>query len=867
MRDKIFLFSRDQINCQNIDLDKRKALLGNKGANLIEMCNLGASVPPGFILSTECCKEDRIEAEYIKETLTELESITGRKFGLRNNPLLLSIRSGAIISMPGMMDTVLNVGLNDDIVEGLAQLSGNPIFAYDSYRRLIQIYSSVVLGIEDDYFNNIIVRYNMKKVEDLKVIIKHFQDLVLQNTAKPFPQDVYEQLITSIRAVFESWHSDRATVYRERNGIDHNLATAATVQTMVFGNMGENSCTGVLFTRNPITGIKTLFGEFLPNAQGEDVVAGTTNTQPLTMLDAEKNRVDSQLSMEVLQPKIFDELKKIAQKLEIHFKDMQDIEFTVEQGKLWILQTRNGKRSSAAAMKIAIDMVEEGIKNQKEALQDIPSSAIEQSIHKQLILNGNHKAIAKGLAASPGAASGIVALTPQRAEILSKSQPVILIRNETSPEDIAGMYSSEGIITARGGVTSHAAVVARGIGKPCICSVENVIIGNDSTVSINGIIFKEGDYITINGSTGEVFEGYIEMTPTAISSDFMTILSLMDTHKKIDVMANAETAEDARAAMMFGANGIGLCRTEHMFFDRDRINDVRRMILADSQAAREDILVKLGEYQRADFLQLLEILDGKPLCIRLLDPPLHEFLPHTDDDIRQYCAINNQSFDEIKNIVGSLHEYNPMLGHRGVRLGITHTDIYKCQVQAIFEAAAEYQKSFEKNAEIEIMIPLIFSENELLFMHNVIKNVKNNCLVAKDVSYKFGAMIELPRIALIADKIADHVDFVSFGTNDLTQTTFGVSRDDSSKFLNEYIKHTIITQDPFTSIDKDSVGMLMKIAIEKIKMKNSSVKIGVCGEHAGDEKSIEFFYEIGCDYVSCSPYRVPNAKLTVSKIK
>lgn len=866
MKDKIFLFSKDKINFEDIDLDKRRELLGNKGANLVEMCNLGISAPPGFILSTEFSIDDSLATESINKALSELESITGRGFGLKNQPLLLSVRSGAVVSMPGMMDTVLNIGLNDDIVEGLAQSSDNPIFAYDSYRRLIQIYSSVVLGIEDYYFNEIAARYELQQLDDLKVIIKQFQAIVLQKTGQPFPQDIYHQLITSIEAVFKSWNSDRARVYRERNHIDHYLSTAATVQTMVFGNMGENSCTGVLFTRNPITGVKTLFGEFLPNAQGEDVVAGTTNTQPLTKLDAERNGMPSELSMEISQPQIFNELSAIADKLESHFRDMQDIEFTVEQGKLWILQTRNGKRSAAASMKIAIDMVIEGIKTHKEILQDIPLSAIEQSIHKQLILDGNHKAIAKGLAASPGAASGIVALTPQRAEVLSKSNPVILIRSETSPEDIAGMYASEAIITARGGVTSHAAVVARGIGKPCICSVDNMIITNNTTVSMNGIIFNEGDYITINGSTGEVFEGYIEMTPTTISSDFMTILSWMDSHKKINVMANAETPEDARTAIMFGASGIGLCRTEHMFFGKDRINDVRRMILADSKAEREDILVKLGEYQKADFIELLNILDGKPLCIRLLDPPLHEFLPHTDHDISNYCAINNQNFHEVKNIVSSLHEYNPMLGHRGARLGITHRDIYQCQVQAIFEAAAQYQRDSMKDPQIEIMIPLIFSEVELITMHDMIKVIKSHSIAAQDVSYKFGAMIELPRMALIADKIADYVDFISFGTNDLTQTTFGISRDDSSKFLDEYIKCGIISQDPFASIDKDGVGLLMKIAIEKIKTKNSSVKIGVCGEHGGDEKSIEFFYEIGCDYVSCSPYRVPTAKLVVSKI-
>ncbi len=867
MKKNIFLFSRDQIDSRDLPLDRRKKLLGNKGANLVEMCILGLPVPPGFILSTELCRDKNVDSDLIKKKLGYLEHITDRVFGSLDNPLLLSVRSGAVVSMPGMMDTVLNIGLNDEIVESLAKKTENRIFAYDSYRRLIQMYSSVVLGIEDSYFEEISARNNsLSKVSEIEDVIRRFKKLVLEETGKPFPQDIYEQLITSIRAVFDSWNSNRAKVYRERNGIDHNLATAATVQTMVFGNMGQNSSTGVLFTRNPITGDQTLFGEFLTNAQGEDVVAGTTKTQSLTVLDGERDSFGGDVSMEVLYPEIFHQLNDVAKKLEMHFRDMQDIEFTVEEGDLWILQTRSGKRSSAAAMKIAIDMVNEGIKSEEEALKDIPSSAIEQSIHKQLILKETDKPIAKGLAASPGAASGIIALTSKRAEILSKNNQVILIRNETSPEDIAGMYSSEGIITARGGVTSHAAVVARGIGKPCICSVENLVIINDVSVSINGILFNECDNITINGSTGEVFADHIEMTPTSISNDFIEILSWMDKNKKIDVMANAETLEDVRTAMMFGAGGIGLCRTEHMFFDKNRINDVRRMILADSEKARKDILVKLGQYQKDDFLRLLEILNGKPLCVRLLDPPLHEFLPQTEDDIKNYCQLNDEIFEDVKNVVKSLHEHNPMLGHRGVRLGITHPDIYQCQIKALFEAAYQYQKKFNKKAEIEIMIPLIFSENELIFMKDMIEEIKNDVVLSQALSYKFGAMIELPRIALLADRIAENVDFVSFGTNDLTQTTFGVSRDDSSKFLHSYMDKAIIPHDPFVSIDQDGVGQLIKIAIEKIKNKNPLAKIGICGEHGGDEESIKFFYEVGCDYVSCSPYRVPVAKLTINKI-
>ncbi len=866
MKNKIFLFSRDKLQCKNIPLIDRKKLLGNKGANLVEMCSIGINVPPGFILSTELCKYEEIEIETVTEKLSELQSLTGKQFGSEKNPLLLSVRSGAVVSMPGMMDTVLNIGLNDKIVESLANVTGNKIFAYDSYRRLIEMYGTIVLGIEEDSFNSVVARYDLTKLNEIQEVIVKLKELVLEEVGKPFPQDVNEQLISAISAVFKSWNSERARVYRERNGINHNLSTAATVQTMVFGNMGDNSYTGVLFTRNPITGEKALFGEFLPNAQGEDIVSGKSNTYQLTKLDCERSGISEELSLEASQPKLFGQLQDVSQKLELHFKDMQDIEFTIEEGKLWILQTRSGKRSSASAMKIAIDIVREGMKSEEEALKDIPSTAIEQSIHKQLIVKDSDKPIAKGLAASPGAASGIVALTSKSAEILSKSHPVILIRNETSPEDIAGMYSSEGIITARGGVTSHAAVVARGIGKPCICSVENLIITNDSLVSINGVVFNEGDYITINGSTGQVFEGYIDMSPTSISSDFVEVLSWMDKYKKIDVMANAETPEDVRTAITFGASGIGLCRTEHMFFAKERINDVRRMILAESQEDRKEILVKLGKYQREDFIELFEILDGKSLSVRLLDPPLHEFLPGTDSDIEEYCYVNNEDIDKVKNIIKSLHEYNPMLGHRGVRLGVTHKDIYQCQAKALFEAASLYKDKFGKNPQLEIMIPLIFSESELLLMKDMIKNIYNDLKLQNKLNYKFGAMIELPRIALIADRIANHVDFISFGTNDLTQTTFGVSRDDSSKFLNEYIKNGMISCDPFISIDREGVGQLMKIAIEKIRSSNKSVKIGVCGEHGGDEKSIDFFYEIGCDYLSCSPYRVPVAKLTASKI-
>jgi pyruvate,orthophosphate dikinase len=867
---QIFFFSvENNEDFDGLSIEKRKALLGNKGANLAEMCSFGIPVPPGFILSTDLCKTDNQSKIQINEYIERLEKTTGKTFGSATNPLLLSVRSGAIVSMPGMMDTVLNIGLNDETVEGLAKNTNNPVFAYDSYRRLIQMYSTVVLGVSDEKFDQILSRNGAEansSIDIIQNIIKEFKEIVLDVTGHEFPRDVHEQLNSSVEAVFHSWNSERAKVYREKNSIDHNLSTAATVQTMVFGNMDDNSCTGVLFTRNPMSGERTLFGEFLPRAQGEDVVSGFVNTYPLTRLDAERIGVDPEISMESSRQSVFKELNNTAKKLEAHYREMQDIEFTVQEGKLWILQTRNGKRSATAAAKIAVDMVNEGLKSEEDALKSIDINIIEQSIHKQLIVTDNDKVISKGLAASPGAAAGIVALTPQRAEALAKSSPVILIRNETNPEDIAGMYAAEGILTGRGGVTSHAAVVARGIGKPCICSVESFVMSDDSCVVINGTIFNEGDSITINGSTGEVFAGQLPMSASKISDDLLKIISWAKKHKKISVLANAETAEDVRNAILFGAEGVGLCRTEHMFFSNDRINDVRSMILASDIQQRKHFLERITKYQKDDFKQLFEILDGKPICIRLLDPPLHEFLPQTDNDVKNFCDATQNDFEYVKNVVKSLHEYNPMLGHRGSRLAVTFPEIYESQATAIFEAMIEYRAEKNKEANVEIMIPLIFCENELIFIKNIIENVRREFAAKNCIEYKFGAMIELPRMALNADKICDHVDFISFGTNDLTQTTFGISRDDSSKFLNEYSKSGIIDKDPFISIDKDGVGELIKIAITKIRAKTSNIKLGVCGEHGGDEESIEFFYDMGFDYVSCSPYRVPVARLKASKI-
>ncbi len=870
MPKQIFFFSVENTeDFDGLSIEKRKTLLGNKGANLAEMCSFGIPVPPGFILSTDLCETHNQSKIQMNEYIERLEKTTGKTFGSATNPLLLSVRSGAIVSMPGMMDTVLNIGLNDETVEGLAKNTNNPVFAYDSYRRLIQMYSSVVLGVSDEKFDQILSRNGAEansSIDIIQNIIKEFKEIVLDVTGHEFPRDVHEQLNSSVEAVFHSWNSERAKVYREKNSIDHNLSTAATVQTMVFGNMDDNSCTGVLFTRNPMSGERTLFGEFLPRAQGEDVVSGFVNTYPMTRLDAERIGVDPEISMESSRQSVFKELNNTAKKLEEHYREMQDIEFTVQEGKLWILQTRNGKRSATAAAKIAVDMVNEGLKSEEDALKSIDINIIEQSIHKQLIVTDSDKVISKGLAASPGAAAGIVALTPQRAEALAKSSPVILIRNETNPEDIAGMYAAEGILTGRGGVTSHAAVVARGIGKPCICSVESFVMSDDSCVVINGTIFNEGDSITINGSTGEVFAGQLPMSASKISDDLLKIISWAKKHKKISVLANAETAEDVRNAILFGAEGVGLCRTEHMFFSNDRINDVRSMILASDIQQRKHFLERITKYQKDDFKQLFEILDGKPICIRLLDPPLHEFLPQTDNDVKNFCDATQNDFEYVKNVVKSLHEYNPMLGHRGSRLAVTFPEIYESQATAIFEAMIEYRVEKNKEANVEIMIPLIFCENELIFIKNIIENVRREFAAKNCIEYKFGAMIELPRMALNADKICDHVDFISFGTNDLTQTTFGISRDDSSKFLNEYSKSGIIDKDPFISIDKDGVGELIKIAITKIRAKTSNIKLGVCGEHGGDEESIEFFYDMGFDYVSCSPYRVPVARLKASKI-
>ncbi len=865
MEKKIFAFSLGN------KLEASKEQLGNKGYNLMEMASFGMPVPPGFILTTNLCKDfleqdKKLDLAVIKKHLRELEIITGKKFGSLEKPLLLSIRSGGVFSMPGMMETILNVGLNDLVVEALAQ-NTDRIFAYDSYRRLIQLYGSVVLGIKNEVFYNFIETIDLDNYENLQITIAKFKDIIQEEKGEAFPQDLEVQVIKSIEAVFRSWFCDKAQMYREQNSLSHDSYTAATVQAMVFGNRDNNSATGVLFTRNPISGEKRLFGEFLPKAQGEDVVAGYHNALPLTIADALQNNLQPQISMEVTMPSIFQELKKLAEKLECYYKEMQDIEFTVEEGKVWILQTRKGKRSSAATARIAIALVEENLKSQEEVLIEMDFGALEQALHKQIEEVMSHP-IGKGIPASPGAAAGMIALTPEKAVEFSKKGPTILVRGETSPEDIMGMFAAEGFITAKGGVTSHAAVVARGMGKPCICSVGDLLL-LEGEISLKGNIIKEGEIITMNGATGDIFLGELPMVTDNLSKDWMILLNWMTKFSKIAVRANAETPEDLVKALEFGAIGVGLCRTEHMFFGSERIQSMRSMILAESKEERELYLKELSVYQKNDFIELLKILNGKSLCIRLLDPPLHEFLPQ-GEELENFCKKTGVNREKILRKLDSLQEVNPMLGIRGCRLALLYPEIYISQAIAIFEAYLEVKNSTAIEPAIEIMIPLVLSEKELIFTKNLVEQAKKIVLEsekANEIAYKFGAMIELPRTALIADKIAQEVDFVSFGTNDLTQTTLGLSRDDCYSMIDLYCEKNIFsTGNPFIVLDQEGPGELIKIAVNKIKKTKPEVKLGLCGEQGGNPQSIAFLEELGLDYVSCSPYRVPIAKLAASQI-
>ena len=874
-------------NFKSKDIKKLKNprnILGGKGLNLAEMGKLGMPVPPGFTISTEACdffykNRKKLNAKIIKEIKDELKIVekeTGKKFGDLKNPLLVSVRSGARVSMPGMMDTILNLGLNDQTVTALANKTSNLRFAKDSYRRFIQMYSNVVLGIENYNFEDLIENYKLTKgvlldteldENDWDGLINDFKNIVKQKTKKSFPQDVKEQLNGAISAVFLSWESHRAKVYRKLNQIPSTWGTAVNIQSMVFGNMGNDCATGVVFTRNPSDGGNYIYGEYLINAQGEDVVAGTRTPQHIT----KKARLEANeklKSLEESMPLVFKELKKILLKLEKHYKDMQDVEFTVENKKLWMLQTRSGKRTVKSALKIAVDMVNEKLISKKTAIMRIEPGKLDTLLHPTLDEKSNIKVIAKGLPASPGAASGKVVFTSDEAERLnSMMQDSILVRIETSPEDIHGMHAAKGILTARGGMTSHAAVVARGMGRPCVSGSSEIEIDyQNKSFRSKEFEVKEGDLITIDGSTGRIILGEVKTVKPEISGDFSKLMKWADSFRKLKVRTNSETPLDSKIARDFGAEGIGLCRTEHMFFDEERILSVREMILSKTVEDRANALRKLLPHQKKDFIEIFKIMSGLPVTVRLLDPPLHEFLPKNDTEIGEVAKSLNLPIKEVEGRISELHEHNPMLGHRGCRLGISFPEIYEMQCRAIFEALVECKKNKIKSTMPEIMIPLISTEAEIKIMKELViktaREVQNENKT--NIDFLVGTMIELPRAALKAKDIAKHAEFFSFGTNDLTQTTFGISRDDSGKFLNDYIENKIFDIDPFISID-DGVGDLIEMASFRGKKQNKKIKLGICGEHGGDPKSIEFCAKAGLDYVSCSPYRVPVARLAAAQ--
>ena len=881
MNNLIFSFKDKKIQ----KIKNPKNILGGKGANLAEMGRLGLPVPPGFIISTEVCdlfykNKKKLPSQLIKKINVELkniEKLTGKKFGDLKNPLLVSVRSGARISMPGMMDTILNLGLNDKTVIALAKKTSNERFAKDSYRRFIQMYSNVVLNIEGHLFEDMIDNQKLNKgvlldteldEEDWDELIVRFKDVVKKKTKKDFPQNVQDQLIGAISAVFLSWESQRAKTYRKLNQIPDHWGTAVNVQSMVFGNMGNDCSTGVVFTRNPSTGEKNFFGEYLINAQGEDVVAGTRTPQHITVR-AKKASGAKELSMEETMPNVYRDLKNTLFKLEKHYKDMQDVEFTVENKKLWILQTRSGKRTAEAAIKIAVDMTKEKLISKKEALLRIDPNSLDTLLHPTLDKTVEKKIIAKGLPASPGAASGKVVFTAEEAERLNgMMQNTILVRVETSPEDIHGMHAAKGILTARGGMTSHAAVVARGMGRPCVSGSSEITIDYKAKqFKAGNVIVKEGETITIDGTSGEVILGTVPTVQPKISGYFSTVMSWSDQFRKLNIRTNAETEKDSKVAREFGAEGIGLCRTEHMFFDQERILSVREMILSKSKEDRNKALAKLLPHQKNDFKKIFKVMNGLPVTIRLLDPPLHEFLPKTDKEIEEVAKSLGMDHKEIKDRTEELHEQNPMLGHRGCRLGISFPEIYEMQCEAIFEALVECKREKTKSAIAEIMIPLISTDIELKILRALVDRTAKK-IEAKHktkLDYIVGTMIELPRAALQASEISKFADFFSFGTNDLTQTTYGISRDDSGKFLNDYINNKIFEVDPFVSLDQNGVGELIKIASSKGRQNNKNLKLGICGEHGGDPKSIEFCSKVGLNYVSCSPFRVPIARLTAAQ--
>ncbi len=862
-----------------------KNLLGGKGANLAEMCSLGLPVPPGFTITAEACNwyyangrayPDALKAQ-VDAALGHVARLTGRSFGDPQKLLLVSVRSGARASMPGMMDTVLNLGLNDETVEALAADSGDARFAYDSYRRFIQMYCDVVMGLDHEVFEEILEdrKAGLGHELDTELTALEWQEIIAlykarieEELGKPFPQDAREQLWGAIGAVFSSWMNQRAIIYRRLHGIPESWGTAVNVQAMVFGNMGETSATGVAFTRNPSTGEKALYGEFLVNAQGEDVVAGIRTPQNIT--EAARIAAGSDKpSLQKLMPDAFASFVDISQRLETHYRDMQDLEFTIERGKLWMLQTRSGKRTAKAALKIAVEMANEGLISKQEAVARIDPASLDQLLHPTIDPKAERSVIGIGLPASPGAATGEIVFTSDEAEDLrAQGRKVILVRVETSPEDIHGMHAAEGILTTRGGMTSHAAVVARGMGKPCVSGAGSLRVDHRAgTLVAMGATFRKGDVITIDGGNGQVLKGAVAMLQPELSGDFAAIMEWADAARRMKVRTNAETPTDARMARSFGAEGIGLCRTEHMFFDGQRIVAMREMILADTEKERRAALAKLLPMQRSDFLELFEIMAGLPVTIRLLDPPLHEFLPKSEEEVAEVAAAMNVAPDRLRHRTELLHEFNPMLGHRGCRLAVTYPEIAEMQARAIFEAAVEAGKKAGALVVPEIMVPLVGLKKELDYVKARIDQVAEAVMkeTGVKIEYLTGTMIELPRAAIRAHVIAESAEFFSFGTNDLTQTTFGISRDDAASFLEAYRQKGIVEQDPFVSLDIEGVGELVRLAAEKGRATRPGIKLGICGEHGGDPASIRFCEEVGLDYVSCSPYRVPIARLAAAQ--
>ena len=866
----VYLFSEGNAEMRN--------LLGGKGANLAEMTNLGLPIPQGFTVTTEACTKYYTDGKTISKEIEEeifasikkIEEMEEKKFGDVNDPLLVSVRSGARASMPGMMDTILNLGLNDEAVEGFAKKTNNERFAYDSYRRFIQMYSDVVMEVPKSYFEKIIDEQKEKRnikydteltVSDLKELVKRFKE-VYKNTmnGQEFPQDVKEQLMGAVKAVFRSWDNPRAIVYRRMNDIPGDWGTAVNVQTMVFGNMGETSGTGVAFTRNPATGEKGIYGEYLINAQGEDVVAGVRTPQPITKLEQE-------------MPECYKQFMELAQKLEDHYRDMQDMEFTIQEGKLYFLQTRNGKRTAQAAIKIACDLVDENKISEEEAVMRIDAKSLDQLLHptfnKQALENG--KVIGEALPASPGAAAGKIVFTADEAKelgIKGKGERVILVRLETTPEDIEGMIAAQGILTVRGGMTSHAAVVARGMGTCCVSGCGDIKINEENeSFELNGKTYKKGDYISLDGSTGKIYDGDIETEEATVSGNFGRIMKWADEARVLQVRTNADNPRDTANAINLGAEGIGLCRTEHMFFEEDRIPKIRKMILSETKEAREEALSELIPFQKSDFKAMYKELKGLPMTVRYLDPPLHEFLPTAEEDIISLAKDMNVTVEHLKQKCADLHEFNPMMGHRGCRLAVTYPEIAKMQTRALMEAAIEVKEEDGYDIIPEIMIPLIGEKRELDFVKKIVEDEIEQVKAEKhsDICYHIGTMIEIPRAALLADEIAESAEFFSFGTNDLTQLTFGFSRDDAGKFLDSYYQNKIYESDPFAKLDQVGVGQLVKMAVEKGRSTRPDIKLGICGEHGGDPSSVEFCHNIGLTYVSCSPFRVPIARLAAAQ--